>query len=61
MFCMWLNVLLQSWLPTCTQRVLIFHEILLLARGKRVHFSHATQLFSDFGIFLYYLQEKALL
>ncbi len=36
----------------------VFHppcrdEILLLALAKRVHFSHATQLFSDFGVFLY--------
>ena len=35
---------------------------LLLALAKHVHFSHATQLFNDFGVFLYlYLQEKALL
>ena len=45
----------------------VFHpacrdEILLLALAKHVHFSHATQLFNDFGVFLYlYLQVKALL
>ncbi len=44
----------------------VFHpacrdEILLLAFAKRVHFSHATQLFSDFGLFLIFLQEKAFL
>ena len=45
-----------SYDPACRDGV--FHppcrdEILLLALAKRVHFSHATQLFSDFGVFLY--------
>ncbi len=40
----------------------VFHlacrdEILLLALAKRAHFSHATQLFNDFGVYLY-LQKK---
>ncbi len=41
----------------------VFHpacrdEILLLALAKCVHFSHATQLFSDFGDFLYLFARK---
>ncbi len=43
----------------------VFHpacrdEILLLALAKRVHFSHATQLFSDFGVFLYFFARKSI-
>ncbi len=43
----------------------IFHpacrdEILLLALAKRVYFSHATQLFSDFGVFLYLFARKGI-
>ena len=40
----------------------VFHpacrEILLLALAKHVHFSHATQLFIDFSVFLYLFAKK---
>ena len=36
-------------------------EIVLLALAKRIHFSHATQLFSDFiAFFIIYFQEKSI-
>ncbi len=40
--------------PACRE------EILLLALAKRGHFSHATQLFSDFGVFLYLFARKSI-
>ena len=40
--------------PTCRD------EILLLALAKRVHFSHATQLFNNFGVFLYLFAKKGI-
>ena len=41
----------------------VFHpacrdEILLLALAKHVHFSHATQLFNDFRVFIYLFSRK---
>ena len=43
----------------------VFHpacrdEILSLAFAKHVHFSHATQLFNDFGVFLYLFARKSI-
>ena len=43
----------------------VFHppcrdEILLLALAKHVHFSHATQLFNDVGVFLYLFARKSI-
>ena len=43
----------------------VFHpacrdEILLLALAKHVHFSHATQLSNDFGVFLYLFARKSI-
>ncbi len=35
-------------------------EILLLALAKYVHFSHATHLFNDFGVFLYLFARKSI-
>ena len=35
-------------------------EILLLALAKHVHFSHATQRFNDFGVFLYLFATKSI-
>ena len=35
-------------------------EILLLALAKHVHFSHATQLFNNFGVFLYLFASKSI-
>ncbi len=35
-------------------------EIFILAFAKRVYFSHATQLFSDFGVFLHLFARKSI-
>ncbi len=35
-------------------------EILLLALAKHVHFSNPTQLFRDFGVFLYLFARKSI-